>query len=275
MKLHLQNQHKGAINMKFGRFNYKDKIQFGVIEKDNVTVIEGNPLTNWSYTSEKISLDDIELLAPIAPKNIIGIGANYVDNKQSLPNQIPEMPVFFFKPATSVIGPSEEVIIPNQLQEVKFESELAVVIGKEAKNIDKEHALDYVFGYTVGNDVTAPQFFHKDGHWTLGKSFDTFTPLGPVIETELNPYDIHVTAKVNGEVKQNSPTEWMIVPIKEMIAYLSTVMTLHPGDVILTGSPTGAHFVKDEDTVECFIEKIGSLTNTFKHADSRVHVSQK
>ena len=261
--------------MKFGKFTYKDKTHFGVIEKNSVTIIEGDPLTNWSYTSEKVSLDDIKLLAPITPKNIIGIGANYVDNKLALPDEIPEMPVFFFKPATSVIGPNEEVIIPDQLNEVKFESELAVVIGKEAKNIEKEHVLDYVFGYTVGNDVTAPQFFHENGHWTLGKSFDTFTPLGPVIETEIDPYAIHVTAKVNGEVKQNSPTEWMIVPIKEMLAYLTTIMTLHPGDVILTGSPIGAHFVKDDDRIECSIEEIGSLTNTFKHASSRTHVTQK
>ena len=144
------------------------------------------------------------------------------------------------------------------------------MIGKEAKNIEAEKALEYVFGYTVGNDVTAPQFFHNDGHWTLGKAFDTFTPLGPFIETELDPSDIHVTATVNGEVKQNSSTELMIVPLREMIAYLSTVMTLFPGDVILTGSPTGAHFVKDGDIIACEIEEIGSLTNNFKQSTSRI-----
>ena len=131
------------------------------------------------------------------------------------------------------------------------------MIGKEAKNIEAEKALEYVFGYTVGNDVTAPQFFHNDGHWTLGKAFDTFTPLGPFIETELDPSDIHVTATVNGEVKRNNSTELMIVPLREMIAYLSTVMTLFPGDVILTGSPTGAHFVKNGDIIACEIEEIG------------------
>ncbi|MBN8207788.1 fumarylacetoacetate hydrolase family protein [Bacillus sp. NTK071] len=261
--------------MKFGRFTYNNSIYNGVFEEDVITIIDGNPLTKWSYTDEKVSINDVELLAPLTPRNVIGIGANYVGDKDSLPDKIPEMPVFFLKPATSVIGPNEAVIIPEQLQEVKFESELAVVIGKEAKNIEKEKAFEYVFGYTVGNDVTAPQYFHNDGHWTLGKSFDTFTPLGPVIETELDPYHIHVTATVNGEQKQNSPTKWMIVPIKEMIAYLSTVMTLHPGDVILTGSPTGAHFVKNDDTITCSIKEIGSLSNTFSRKSSLIGVTQQ
>ncbi|WP_347550064.1 fumarylacetoacetate hydrolase family protein [Pseudalkalibacillus hwajinpoensis] len=261
--------------MKFGRFTYQDKIHFGVMEDKIVTIIDGNPFTDWSYTNEKVSIEDIELLSPITPRNIIGIGANYVADKESLPDVIPEMPVFFFKPVTSIVGPNEPVVIPDQLDEVKFESELAVVIGKEAKNIEKDRALEYVFGYTVGNDVTAPQFFHNDGHWTLGKSFDTFTPIGPVIETELDPYRIHVTAKVNEELKQDSPTEWMIVPIKEMIAYLSTVMTLHPGDVILTGSPTGAHFVKEGDMITCHIKEIGSLSNQFTQTPSQIGVTQK
>ncbi|KMM38325.1 fumarylacetoacetate hydrolase family protein [Guptibacillus hwajinpoensis] len=261
--------------MKFGRFTFDNHIYNGVIEEEIINIIEGNPMSDWSYTNSKVSINDVEFLAPITPKNVIGIGANYVKDKESLPNEIPEMPVFFLKPSTSVIGPNEPVVIPDQLEEVKFESELAIVIGKEAKHIQKENALEYVFGYTVGNDVTAPQFFHNDGHWTLGKSFDTFTPLGPTIETELDPYNVHVTATVNGVEKQNSPTEWMIVPIKEMIAYLSTVMTLHPGDVILTGSPIGAHFVGTDDVITCSIKEIGSLTNTFSRKSTHISVTQQ
>jgi 2-keto-4-pentenoate hydratase/2-oxohepta-3-ene-1,7-dioic acid hydratase in catechol pathway len=123
--------------------------------------------------------------------------------------------------------------------------------------------LDYVFGYTVGNDVTAPQFFHQDGHWTIGKSFDTFTPLGPVIETELDPLAVKVEARLNGVEKQNSATELMIIPIRRMVSYLTKVMTLKPGDVILTGSPIGAEFVGAGDTIECKIKEIGTLRNSF------------
>ena len=203
------------------------------------------------------------LLAPVEPNQIIGIGANYVSKKADLPSELPEIPVFFFKPTSSVIGPEADIVIPEGIDQVKFESELAIVIGKEAKNVPESEVLDYVFGYTVGNDVTAPQFFHQDGHWTIGKSFDTFTPLGPVIETELDPFQVNVEAKLNGVEKQNSETELMIIPIRKMISYLSTVMTLKPGDVILTGSPVGAEFVGAGEVIECEIKEIGTLRNTF------------
>ncbi|WP_408007845.1 fumarylacetoacetate hydrolase family protein [Pseudalkalibacillus sp. A8] len=252
--------------MKFARFIYNDKEYFGVVIEDRIKLIEGDLFGSWEYTGETVARGEVDLLAPIVPKKIIGIGANFVGKKEELPSSLPEMPVFFFKPDSSVTGPDTEVIVPETLDEIKFESELAVVIGRETKNVSKEEVLDYIFGYTIGNDVTAPQFFHENGHWTLGKAFDTFTPIGPVIETELDPNKVYVKAEVNGEGKQNSPTNLMIVPLKEMIAYLSKVMTLQPGDVILTGSPLGAHFVKDGDVVECIIDEIGSLKNTFVKA---------
>lgn len=142
-------------------------------------------------------------------------------------------------------------------------------MGKTAKNVPEDEVLDYVFGYTVGNDVTAPQFFHQDGHWTIGKSFDTFTPLGPVIETELDPLAVKVEARLNGIEKQNSATELMIIPIKRMVSYLTKVMTLQPGDVILTGSPVGAEFVNAGDVIECEIKGIGTLRNSFVMAKER------
>jgi 2-keto-4-pentenoate hydratase/2-oxohepta-3-ene-1,7-dioic acid hydratase in catechol pathway len=168
-------------------------------------------------------------------------------------------------------NPEEQIVIPEGIDRVKFESELAIVIGKQTKMVPESEALNYVFGYTVGNDVTAPQFFHEDGHWTIGKSFDTFTPLGPVIETELDTFRIHVEAKLNGVKKQDSSTELMIISIRKMISYLSSVMTLKPGDVLLTGSPVGADFVQAGDVIECEMKGIGTLKNTVVAAKKRVN----
>ena len=250
--------------MKFARFKVEgSEVYQGVLTEDTMKVIEGDLFGDWTYTGETFSVSEVTLLAPLEPNQIIGIGANYVSKKADLPSELPEIPVFFFKSTSSVIGPEADIVIPEGIDQVKFESELAIVIGKEAKNVPESEVLDYVFGYTVGNDVTAPQFFHQDGHWTIGKSFDTFTPLGPVIETELDPFQVNVEAKLNGVEKQNSETELMIIPIRKMISYLSTVMTLKPGDVILTGSPVGAEFVGAGEVIECEIKEIGSLRNTF------------
>ncbi|RFU70910.1 DUF2437 domain-containing protein [Peribacillus saganii] len=250
--------------MKFTRFLVDAVVHTGIIETDEtIRGISGDIFGEWEYTGETFNQSEVKFLAPLEPNQIIGIGANYVSKVQDLPEQLPEIPVFFFKPVSSVIGPEDEIVIPNGTEQVKFESELAIVIGKEAKNVPESKVLDYVFGYTVGNDVTAPQFFHQDGHWTIGKSFDTFTPLGPIIETELDPFQVKVEARLNGVEKQNSATELMIIPIRKMISYLTNVMTLKPGDVILTGSPVGAELVGDEDVIECSIKEIGVLRNTF------------
>jgi 2-keto-4-pentenoate hydratase/2-oxohepta-3-ene-1,7-dioic acid hydratase in catechol pathway len=249
--------------MKFARFKVNEEVYTGVINENIIKEINGDLFGDWDYTGKEFHKDDTKLLAPLEPTQIIGIGANFVSKLEDLPSELPEIPVFFFKPATSVIGPEDEIIIPEGIQQVKFESELAVVIGKEAKNVPESEVLNYIFGYTIGNDVTAPQFFHQDGHWTIGKSFDTFTPLGPVIETELDPFNVIVEASLNGVEKQNSHAELMIVPLRKMISYLSKVMTLKPGDVILTGSPLGAELVGEGDVIECEIKEIGTLRNTF------------
>ncbi|KHE68810.1 fumarylacetoacetate hydrolase family protein [Halobacillus sp. BBL2006] len=247
--------------MKFARFSHKDEIHYGVVKGDDISVIEGDIYHEWSYTGEVLPLEQVELLAPAVPSKIIGIGANYVGSAEERPEELPEIPVFFFKPSSSVIGTEAEIVIPDLVDEVKFESELAVVIGKETRNVAEEDVLDHIFGYTIGNDVTAPQFFHEDGHWTVGKSFDTFTPIGPYIETELDPSQVSVKADINGVETQNSPTNLMIVPLAHMVSYLSKVMTLEPGDCILTGSPLGAYFVKNQDVIECKIDEIGTLKN--------------
>lgn len=249
--------------MKFVRFSSGSHNLTGVLEEEVIKEVKGNIFSDWEYTDRTFSKDEVTLLAPLEPNHIIGIGANYVSKLEELPDKPVDIPVFFFKPASSVIGPEEQIVIPTSIEQVKFESELAIIIGKEAKNVPEADVLDYVFGYTVANDVTAPQYFHQDGHWTVGKAFDTFTPLGPVIETELDPFNVRVEARLNGEEKQNSPTELMIVPIRKMISYLSNVMKLKAGDVILTGSPLGAVMVGSGDIIECEIKEIGTLKNTF------------
>ncbi|WP_121611252.1 fumarylacetoacetate hydrolase family protein [Mesobacillus foraminis] len=249
--------------MKFARFTVDSAPHTGILEGDTIREIKGDPFTNWTYTGNVFLSSQVKFLAPLEPNQILGIGANYVAKVEEIPEELPAIPVFFFKPVSSVIGPEEDIIIPEGIEQVKFESELAIVIGREAKNVPESEVLDYVFGYTVGNDVTAPQFFRQDGHWTIGKAFDTFTPLGPVIETELDPFAIKVEARLNGTEKQNSATDLMIIPIRKMISYLSSVMTLKPGDVILTGSPLGAEMVQAGDVIECEIKEIGTLKNTF------------
>jgi 2-keto-4-pentenoate hydratase/2-oxohepta-3-ene-1,7-dioic acid hydratase in catechol pathway len=249
--------------MKFTRFSVHSEVYSGVLTKAGIQEVAGDIFGDWEYTGRVFSEINVKLLAPLEPNQIIGIGVNYVTKTEELPETLPEIPVFFFKPTSSVIGPEEEIVIPESIDQVKFESELAIVIGKDAKNVEEADVLDYIFGYTVGNDVTAPQFFHEAGHWMIGKSFDTFTPLGPYIETDLDPFQVRVEARLNQEEKQNSSTNLMIVPIRKMISYLSKVMTLKKGDVILTGSPVGAEFVGHGDRIECEIKEIGVLRNQF------------
>ncbi|WP_026699654.1 fumarylacetoacetate hydrolase family protein [Salibacterium aidingense] len=252
--------------MKFARFAASSEVLQGVAAGNVLKEIEGNIFDHWNYTGRSFSQEEVKLLAPLEPNQIIGIGANFVTKTEELPEALPDIPVFFFKPTSSVIGPDDDIVMPAAINEVKFESELAVVIGKDTKNVTTSEALDYVFGYTVGNDVTAPQYFREDNHWMVGKSFDTFTPLGPYLETELNPLEARVKASLNNIEKQNSSTALMIVPIQEMIAYLSRVMTLKKGDVLLTGSPAGAEMVTAGSTITCAVEGIGDLTNSFVKA---------
>jgi len=247
--------------MKFVRFSADYRVYTGVLENESIKVIEGNLFTGWKYNKAVYSKKNVKILAPLEPNQIIGIGANYVAKEEDLPKSLPEIPVFFFKPTSSVIGTGDDIVLPHGIDKVKFESELAVIIGKEGRFIPESDVSDYVFGYTIGNDVTAPQFFHEDGHWTIGKSFDTFTPLGPAIETELDPAQVKVKARLNNDEKQNSGTMLMIFSISKMISYLSTVMTLKPGDVILSGSPLGAELIGAKDMIECVVDQIGILRN--------------
>ncbi len=233
---------------------------YGVVEHETIRQISASPLQEWSYTGVTVRLQDVKLLAPVEAVHIVGIGKNFVAAGDVKPDA-PKLPIFFFKPLTSVIGPGEAIVIPEGTEEIKYESELAAVIGKTARNISEAEALDYVFGYTVANDLAALNYFHPDGHWTVGKSFDTFCPLGPALVTDLDLNTIRVQAVHNGALTQDSPLDLMITSVPSMIAYVSSFMTLQPGDVILTGTPAGAAMLKRGDTIECRIEGIGSLVN--------------
>lgn len=251
--------------MKFIRFTEKEGsvTRSGVLDNENlIQEIQGSPLSDWEYTNTAHRLEDVIVKSPLVPNSIIGIGKNYLAPGEVRPEKLPDIPVLFYKPVTSVIGTGELIILPAIVDEVKFESELAVVIGKEAKNISKEEVYDHIFGYTVGNDVTAFSLFHPDGHWTVGKAADTFTPLGPVIETELDLSQIKIRSQLNGEEKQDSGLDNILLGIPEMISYISQFVTLLPGDVVLTGAPAGAEFMKDGDVIECIIDGIGNIRNT-------------
>jgi 2-keto-4-pentenoate hydratase/2-oxohepta-3-ene-1,7-dioic acid hydratase in catechol pathway len=246
--------------MKFASFQSGTEVCMGVVEGETIKEIKGDIFGMWAYTGQTFQASQVKLKAPLMPRHIIGIGKNFLDPGQAK-QPVPEMPIFFYKPLSTVIGPEEAIRIPQGTEKVKFESELAAIIGKPAKNIGESEVRDYIFGYTVANDVAAVNYFHPDGHWTIGKAFDTFCPLGPYIETDLDYNAVRVKARVNGETKQDSGMDEIIMPIDKMIAYISRFMTLMPGDVILTGTPAGAGMVVNGDVIECVIDEIGTLRN--------------
>lgn len=240
-----------------------DPICSGILQGDTIQETSSQLFEEPIYTGRSFRLDEVRLQAPLVPRHIIGIGKNFVPEGDAKP-PVPDMPILFFKPLGTLAAPGDPILLPPGTSEVKFESEIAVVIGCEAKHIAPGQADEIIFGCTVANDVGALNFFHPEGHWTIGKSFDTFCPLGPHIETDFDYRDARIYASVNGSPKQDSRTERIIMPIDRLIAYISTFMTLMPGDVILTGTPAGADWVRDGDVVTCGVEGIGELVNPVK-----------
>ncbi len=232
----------------------------GIIEDGVYRGIVGDIFGEWKATEERVDPAQATLLAPWEPATIVGIANNYVPAGQ-VPPPKPELPALFLKPGSSVIGPGEAIVMPAGLEEVKFEAELVAVIGREARNVSEKDALSCVFGYTVGNDVTAPQYFHPLGPWMAGKSYDTFTPLGPVLVQGSDPSKYRVESMLNGELKQSADLGLMIMNIAEQIAFLSSMMTLRPGDAIFTGAPDGASMMRRGDTIACMVPGIGRLVN--------------
>jgi 2-keto-4-pentenoate hydratase/2-oxohepta-3-ene-1,7-dioic acid hydratase in catechol pathway len=211
--------------------------------------------------SGPIGLSEARLLAPCEPSKIVAVGLNYRDHAEELNMKLPEDPLLFLKPSSSVIGPGDTIIMPRQSARVDYEAELAIVIGIEAKGVSEKDAGKFILGYTCLNDVTARDLQNKDGQWTRAKGFDTFCPLGPWIETELDPFDLKIDLLLNGQSKQSSRTSNMIFNPFKLVEFISGVMTLFPGDVIATGTTSGIGPMCDGDTVEVRIESLGSLVN--------------
>lgn len=250
-------------------FNTSTDIKTGFYDGEKVIELKGNILDYHKAEIDKIignvvsshSLDDIEMLPPTNPSKIVCIGLNYKDHAKELNLELPEKPVIFIKPSSSLNGPEKDIIYPSISSQIDYEGELAVIIGKSAKKVSKEEADDYIFGYTVINDVTARDFTLGDGQWTRGKSCDGFAPIGPFIETDLDPLNQKIVTRVNGEIMQNSNTSQMIFSPQEIIEYVSQTSTFNPGDVIATGTPPGVGEMKVNSTVEVEIEEIGILRN--------------
>ena len=236
--------------------------RYGWVLEDKVGPIEGSPFGEFRRLEAQRDLEKVELLAPVKPGKIICIGRNYVEHAQEHDAEVPEVPLIFLKPPSALIGTGGKVQLPPQSQQVEHEAELAVVIGKKGRWIPPEDALDYVFGYTIANDVTARDLQRRDGQWTRGKGFDTFCPVGPWIETEFDPTDALITCHVNGELRQMASSRDMVFTVRQLLAFVSSVMTLEPGDLLLTGTPSGVAPLLAGDQVEITIEGIGVLKNT-------------
>ncbi|MEQ1736031.1 MAG: fumarylacetoacetate hydrolase family protein [Rhodoglobus sp.] len=249
--------------MKIARFSSGGDPRYGILDGDELVVLRGDPLfSGFDTTDERIALVDVKLLAPVIPRSkVVAVGKNYVDHVAEFGGEVPVEPLLFLKPNTSVIGPGDTIVRPPQSRRVDFEGELAIVIGSIAKNVAAANAAQVIFGYTIANDVTARDLQKTDGQWARAKGFDTFCPLGPVIETEYVVAAGSVQTSLNGEVRQAAPFTDMVHDIGAIVAHASAAFTLLPGDVILTGTPAGVGPMVAGDTVEVTITGIGTLTN--------------
>jgi 2-keto-4-pentenoate hydratase/2-oxohepta-3-ene-1,7-dioic acid hydratase in catechol pathway len=244
-------------------------VRFGVIEGQPdrpetlvVTELEGHPFTPSPQTTGRAwPVVDVRLLAPVLPSKIAAIGRNYAEHAAELGNEVPEVPITFLKPSTSVVGPNETIAYPEVSKDVHHEAELAVVIGRLCRQVPRDRVDEVVFGYTCANDVTARDLQRAEVQWGRAKGFDTFCPLGPWIETEIDAADLSITCTVNDELRQDGRTSQMIRSVADLVAHVSEAMTLLPGDVILTGTPSGVGPLQVGDTVAVTIENIGTLTN--------------
>jgi len=253
--------------MRFVRFQYKDESpRFGWLHENKVGEIEGDLFGAYKRLTADIPLKDVCLLAPSVPGKIVCVGRNYVEHAKELGNEVPKLPLIFLKPPSSVIASGGTILLPPQSAQVEHEAELVAVIGRRGRNLTAESARDYVLGYTIGNDVTARDLQQTDGQWTRAKGFDTFCPFGPWVDTDFDPSDALVTCRVNGQMRQLASTRDMIFSIGVLIAYISSVMTLEPGDLIFTGTPAGVSQLQPGDTVEVEVDGLGLLSNPVQAA---------
>lgn len=239
-----------------------DDITYGAVEPEGIRLHRGSPFVAWEPTETVIGWQEARLLSPVIPTKIIAAGRNYVEHASEMGHEAPERPIIFLKPPTTVIGPLQPIRLPRESREVHHEAELAVVMGRVARDLAVEDVGPYILGYTAANDVTARDLQREDGRFTRAKGYDTFCPLGPVIDTELDPQEsLSIVCRVNDEVRQSGTTAEMIFGVGELVAYISRIMTLLPGDVILTGTPSGVGPIEAGDRVEVEVEGIGLLLN--------------
>ena len=253
--------------MRIARYTTGEDPAFGLVDGagEKIAAITGDPLyQKIELTGETLRVEDVRLLAPVIPRSkVIGIGRNYADHAKEMGTEVPETPLMFLVPNTAVVGPGDPVVIPAMTQEVHYEGELAVVIGRIAKDVPAERAKDVIYGYTCANDVTARDLQRSDGQWARAKGFDTFAPIGPWIETDLDVDNLSIRTRLDGEVVQDGTTADMVHKVATLVAHASAAFTLLPGDLILTGTPAGVGPVESGQRVEVEIEGIGTLSNPF------------
>ena len=253
--------------MRIARFTTGDEPTYGVVSEDAgqqiVVALAGDPLYVGIHPTEvQHKLEDVRLLAPVIPRSkVVGVGRNYAAHAAELGSEVPDEPMLFLKPNTSVIGPGDPIFYPTQSIEVHYEGELAVVIGRICRDVEAERVADVVYGYTIGNDVTARDLQRNDVQFTRAKGFDSFCPLGPWIETKLDTSDLRVQTHLNGDLVQDGSTADMVFDVTSLVVYVTSVMTLLPGDVILTGTPEGVGPMRPGDEVEVAVSGIGTLAN--------------
>jgi 2-keto-4-pentenoate hydratase/2-oxohepta-3-ene-1,7-dioic acid hydratase in catechol pathway len=253
--------------VRIARYTTGDGPTFGVVTtldgREVVAPLVGDPIyAGVQPSGDPLDLDDVRLLAPVIPRSKVAcVGRNYAEHAAEMGNDLTAEPLIFLKPNTSVIGPGDPIVYPTQSEDVHFEGELAVVIGRICRDVPRERVNDVIYGYTIGNDVTARDLQTKDDQWARAKGFDSFCPLGPWIETELDASDLGVETTLNGELKQSDRTSHLVFDVPAVIAYVTSFMTLLPSDVVLTGTPAGVGPMQPGDKVTVTIERIGSLTN--------------
>ncbi|MBC7877467.1 MAG: fumarylacetoacetate hydrolase family protein [Anaerolineales bacterium] len=251
--------------MKIVRYKTNENIStYGWMLDDKIGEIQGDIFGEYRRREAKIPVAEVKLDTPCVPSKILCVGRNYVEHAKELGNEIPKVPLIFLKPSSSIISNGEHILLPPQSTQVEHEAELVVVIGKRGKNLTAETAKEYIFGYTIGNDVTARDLQKSDGQWTRAKGFDTFCSFGPWIDTEFDASDAVVTCRVNGQMRQMASTRDMVFNVTTLIAYISSIMTLEPGDIIFTGTPAGVGELKNGDVVDVEIEGLGKLSNPVK-----------
>jgi len=249
--------------MKIYRFKHNHNIQYGFLKEDKLIPLQRSILGRFREKKQEIPIGDVMILPPVLPSKIVGVGRNYKEHADERGQRVPEKPLIFLKPPSSVVGTNDIIIYPDATKRLDFEGELALVVGKKAWKLEKEAPTeDYILGYTCMNDVTARDIQDKDGQWARAKSFDTFAPIGPCIATDIDPFHLKIKTFLNGKLRQSGNTANMIFSVPELLRYVSHVMTLMPGDIITTGTPSGVGPMSPGDRVDVQIQGIGTLSNT-------------